>query len=149
MKHLKSDTFKAICECIINIINRNIKGSDQEKRKIDRNRDKIRQLVNPKTSQKKRKKILVQEGGAFLDPLLATVLKSFVSPLLKGITGGSMAEGKKYIVVAPEVHEMLLIKAETPVNPIVSTIKQTQENLNTVWNRAGISEKENVRLHTK
>ena len=60
-----------------------------------------------------------------------------------------MAEGKKYIVVAPEVHEMLLIKAETPVNPIVSTIKQTQENLNTVWNRAGISEKENVRLHTK
>ena len=42
---------------------------------------------------------------------------------------------------------MLLVKAETPVNPIVSTIKQTQENLNTVRNRVGISEEEKVRLH--
>ena len=35
-----------------------------------------------------------------------------------------MTEGKKYIVLAPEVYEMLLIKAETPVNPIASTLKQ-------------------------
>ena len=74
LKHLKLDTVKVICECTINIINRNAKASDQENRKINRNRDKIRELVNLKTSQKKRKKILVQEGGAFLTPLLATVL---------------------------------------------------------------------------
>ena len=60
-----------------------------------------------------------------------------------------MAEGKKYVVYAPEVYEMLLIKAETPVNSIASTIKQTQENLNTVWNRVGISEEEKVRLHAE
>ena len=29
-----------------------------------------------------------------------------------------MTEGKKYIVVAPEFYEMLLIKAKTPKNPI-------------------------------
>ena len=70
----------------INIINRNIKVSDQEKRKISRNRDKIRELVYLKTSQKNRKEILVQ--GVFLAPLLASVLGSLVGPLLKGITGG-------------------------------------------------------------
>ena len=43
-----------------------------------------------------------------------------------------MAEGKKYVVVEPEMYEMLLIKAETPVNPIASSIKQTQENINIV-----------------
>ena len=43
---------------------------------------------------------------------------------------------------------MLLSKAEAPLNPIASTIKQTQENLNTVWNRVGISEEEKVRFHT-
>ena len=43
-----------------------------------------------------------------------------------------MAEGKKHVVVALEVYEMLLIKVETLVNPIASTIKQTQENLNIV-----------------
>ena len=86
--HLKPDIIKVICECTTNIINRNIKVSDQEKRKINRNRDKIRELVNPKTSQKKRKRILVQETGAFLAPLFAPVLESLVGPLLKGITGG-------------------------------------------------------------
>ena len=60
-----------------------------------------------------------------------------------------MADLKKYIVLAPDGYEMLLIKAETPVNPIISTIKQTQENLNTVWNRVGISEEEKVQLHKK
>ena len=88
LKHLKPGTIKAICECTINIINTNIEVSDQEKRKINRNRDKIRELVNPKTSQKKRKKILVQEGGAFLAPLLAPVIGSLVDPLLKGVIGG-------------------------------------------------------------
>ena len=37
-----------------------------------------------------------------------------------------MAEWKKYVVVVLEVYEMLLIKAETPVNPILLTMKQTQ-----------------------
>ena len=41
LKHLKPDTIKAICECVINIINKNIKVSDPEKRKINKNRDKI------------------------------------------------------------------------------------------------------------
>ena len=30
LKHLKTDTIKAICECIININNKNIKVIDQE-----------------------------------------------------------------------------------------------------------------------
>ena len=69
-----------ICECTVNIINRNIKVSDQEKRKLSRYRDAIRELVNLKTSQKKRKEILVQEGGSFLAPLLASSLGSLVGP---------------------------------------------------------------------
>ena len=80
LEHLKPDKIKVIPECVINIINKNIKVSDQEKRKINSNRDKIRELVNQKTSQNKRKEILVQEGGAFLAPLLAPVLGSLVGP---------------------------------------------------------------------
>ena len=48
-----------------------------------------------------------------------------------------MAEGKKYIILASEMYEMLLIKAETPEN-------LKSENLNTVWNRVGVSEEEKV-----
>ena len=60
-----------------------------------------------------------------------------------------MTKGKKYVVAATEVCEMLLIKAERPVNPIASTIKQTQENLNSIWNSVEISEEEKVRLYTE
>ena len=60
-----------------------------------------------------------------------------------------MTEGKKYVVAATEVYEMLLIKAERQVNPIASTIKQTQENLNSIWNSVEISEEEKVRLYTE
>ena len=84
LKHLKPDTIKVICEYVINIINKNIVVRDQEKRKINRNRNKIQELVNPGTSQKKKKEILVQEGGAFVARLLAPVLGSLVGPLLKG-----------------------------------------------------------------
>ena len=87
LQHLKPDTVKAICECVINIINKNINVKDQEKRKINRNRDKIRELMNLRTSQKKWREILVQEGGAFLAPLLAPVLGSLVGLLLKVIKG--------------------------------------------------------------
>ena len=38
-----------------------------------------------------------------------------------------MAEGKKYVMVAPEVYQMLIIKAETPVNPIASTINKLKK----------------------
>ena len=40
-KKIETFTIKAICECTINIIDRNIKVSDQEKRKINRDCDKI------------------------------------------------------------------------------------------------------------
>ena len=52
-KHLKLDKIKAISECAINIIDKNNKVSDKVKREINRNVDKIRELLNPRTSQKK------------------------------------------------------------------------------------------------
>lgn len=87
LKNLKPNTVKAICDCAVNIINKNVKVDEEQKKKINRNRDKIRELVHPKTSQRRRKKILVQHGGAFLAPLLAPVLGGLVGPLLKTITG--------------------------------------------------------------
>ena len=54
LKHLKPDTMTAIWEYVINIINKNIEVSDKKKRKFNRHRDKIRELANTGTSQKKR-----------------------------------------------------------------------------------------------
>ena len=88
LRHLKPDAIKAICEWVINIVSKYIKKSDHEKRKINRNHNKIRDLVNPTTSKKKRKEILVQKGDAFLASLLVPVLGSLVGPVLKSIKEG-------------------------------------------------------------
>ena len=88
LKHLKPDTIEVVCECAINLINKNIKVSDQERRKINRNRDNIWELVNQRTFQKKRKENLVQEGGDFLASLPAPIHGSLMGPFLKGVTGG-------------------------------------------------------------
>ena len=48
-----------------------------------------------------------------------------------------MTKGKKYVVVAPEVYEILFIKAGTLVNPIALTIKnprKSQPYLESCWN---------------
>ena len=58
-----------------------------------------------------------------------------------------MPEWQKHVVVASEVCEILLIKAEAPVNLIASNEKETQENLNTIQNYAGISGEKKIRLH--
>ena len=65
----------------------------------------------------------MQERPDFLVPLLSLVLGILVGILLESITGVYMAKEKKYVAVALEMYEMLLIKAETLVNPIASTIK--------------------------
>ena len=58
LEHLKPNTLEAICECVINnIINKNIKMSDQEEKKINKSWDKIWELINLTASQKKGKEI--------------------------------------------------------------------------------------------
>ena len=131
LKHLKPDTIKVICECVINnTINKNIKVSDQVKRKIKRNCNKIWELVNLRTSQKKKKEKLVQEGGAFLG-------LSYSQPSLEVWWVSTNDWRDEILRGSTEVYEMLLIKAETLVNTIPSTVKQTQESLNCLescWN---------------
>ena len=78
LNYLKPDTIKAICEYVINIINKNTKVSDQEKEKVNINGSrtiKDSRTHEPKHITKEKEKKLVQEGRAFLAPLLALALE--------------------------------------------------------------------------
>ena len=50
-----------------------------------------------------------------------------------------MTKGKKYVAVAPEVYEILFIKAGTLVNPIALTIKNSRKS-----QRVGTSQEEMI-----
>ena len=56
-----------ICDCVLNVLNGNIKLEPEEKQRLKRHKHCLRELVKKKTSEKKRKH-LIQEGGFLRSP---------------------------------------------------------------------------------
>ncbi len=68
------DLINTICECVHNCLNGNIELNNEIKTKLKRHKYDLRNLVGRNKSLKIKKKILSQNGGAFLPLLLSTVL---------------------------------------------------------------------------
>ena len=74
------DLVYCICDCVHNMLNGNIPLKYEEKKRLERHKDCLRELVKKKTLDKKRKH-LIQEGGFFgaLIPTLATLVGKMFS----------------------------------------------------------------------
>ena len=78
------DLIKAIVECAINTLNCNHKLTKDEKSKLQKYKNRLRALVNPKISFKSKRKLLIQNGW-FIVPLLTTVLSGVTGTLINNI----------------------------------------------------------------
>ena len=63
----------AICECVQNVMNGNVKINDIAKKKLAGHKRALRTL-QAKSSLANKKKLLVQKGGSFLPIIIPTVL---------------------------------------------------------------------------
>lgn len=72
INHASKDEILALTECCINILNGNVKLTDEERRRLTKHCSHIRAVSN-KISILKKKRILIQKGG-FLPILLAPLL---------------------------------------------------------------------------
>lgn len=72
----------AICECILNLLNGNVKISAKHLRKLNKHKHTLRQLCSKQYSMKKKKALLTQHGG-FLQFLIPAALQSI--PMLINI----------------------------------------------------------------
>ena len=65
------DLVRCICDCVLNVLRGNISVKDEEKQRLKKYKDCLRELAKKKTSDKRRKHI-IQEGGFFgaLIPIL-------------------------------------------------------------------------------
>jgi hypothetical protein len=75
------ELIKVIVECAINTLNGNHKLSTDEKSKLGKYKNRLRELVNPKISFKSKRKLLIQKGG-FIVPLLTSILSSVIGALV-------------------------------------------------------------------
>lgn len=76
----------AICECIVNVVNGNIKISPKHKRTLSKHKLKLRKLSDRRTSLRERRRLLNQRGG-FLLPLLMRLVGPAVGAIATAFTG--------------------------------------------------------------
>ena len=74
--HAGKELVHCICDCVLNVLNGNIPLKYEEKKRLKRHRNWLRELVKKKTSDKKRKHF-IQEGGFLgaLIPILSRLVK--------------------------------------------------------------------------
>lgn len=70
-----------ICECILNVLKETVPVSKPAKRKLLAHKKSLIALAEKSTPLRKKKKILVQQGGNFLGLLLPPVLRVLSSIL--------------------------------------------------------------------
>ena len=76
------DLLHSISECVLNVLNGNIRASDCAKRKMKRFKSSLRWLVGRRLPLASRKREIIQRGG-FLLPLLSAVLPTLATLLFR------------------------------------------------------------------
>jgi ABC-type dipeptide/oligopeptide/nickel transport system ATPase subunit len=70
-----------ICECILNIVNGNVKVGDEEIKKLKKYKNVLRELLSKYKPMKSKKKILIQHGSGFLPILIPTIFQALATLL--------------------------------------------------------------------
>ena len=68
----------ALVQVILNVLHENLPISEEERRKLIKNKDALVNLALPDIPYKTKKQTLVQEGSGFIQDLLTPVLSSSV-----------------------------------------------------------------------
>lgn len=84
LKGAKKSLIDAISECVYNTLQGNVKLSKSQKTKLAKHSGKLRKIANKKFSWKRKRAILVQEGGGFF---------SFLFPIISSLIGALTGNG--------------------------------------------------------
>ena len=86
LKSADKELLLSICEWIDNILQGNVKLKPEHLRKLKRHASILRKLQNRQLGIKKRRNILIQQGG-FLPALLAPIVSGLAGTLLSNLIG--------------------------------------------------------------
>ena len=72
----------SLCECSLNVLKGNVKLNARQKKKLSRHKRKLRTLADHKVPIRRKKQLVVQQGG-FVGALLGPVLSTLAGLLFK------------------------------------------------------------------
>lgn len=82
MKMGGDDLTQCLCECVLNVIKGNVSLTKTQFKKLKRFKTPLRQLVNKKTSLRKKKTIIEQKGGRLLPNIITPIIKALGGSVL-------------------------------------------------------------------
>ena len=82
VSNCNKDLLHSICECVLNVLNGNIRGSDCTKRKLKKFKASLLSLVHKRLPLVSKRRVILQLG-AFLLPLLSAVLPTLTSVVFR------------------------------------------------------------------
>ncbi len=68
-------TIDALCECVLNVLNGNVKLDHKTLKKLNKHKSCFRKLINSRETIKQKKNILNQNGGAWIPFLIPPILE--------------------------------------------------------------------------
>lgn len=83
IKNCSDDVIKALTEIAINIVEGVHKISPNSKKNLEQYKLELRKLTSPTPNLTRKRKVLLQKGGAFIPILLSTVLSGLIGQLLQ------------------------------------------------------------------
>ena len=81
LKSATSDLTLAVCEVIDNVLSGNVHLKPKQRHRLQKYKSVLRKMVDRKISLKKKKSLLIQQGG-FLPILLAPIIAAIASTVL-------------------------------------------------------------------
>ena len=85
VSNCNKDLLNSICECVLNVLNGNLRISDSTKRKLRNFRTSLRSLVDKRLPLVSKRRV-IQQRGVFLLPLLSAVLSALAGLLFRQAT---------------------------------------------------------------
>lgn len=83
LKAVGDKEIHCICECIYNTLKGKVPLSIHQKRRLSQHKHILRRLVKPGEPIFKKRKLLIQKGGALLPLILAPLISGILGSLLK------------------------------------------------------------------
>ena len=77
------ELINSISECVLNVLNGNLKVSDCDKRKLKKHKSVLRKVADKRVPHSTKKRLINQSGGRFLHPLLSAVLPTVANLLFR------------------------------------------------------------------
>lgn len=82
LKSCDDEEINCICECIHNVLRGKVPIEEKNKKKLKKYKSVLRKLVR-KGTNKLRKNIIIQRGGAFLPIILGSILSSLLTSFIE------------------------------------------------------------------